>query len=341
LSEGYEKCVVGIYYQLVKQYKQAEEALLKTQLENSSDNIVDAWYYSQKLFNQIENNKVESDFVDHYWLALHKVFLILKKCIALDCPYNPEYLDYVLHGTVMIPKWLQYLRTHHLHLVAEEWQSTFDSYVELLFEFYVDSERKDKALLLLKWASQHTDSLEIAMMTMGLQFQMHDINELLDQKQQCPVWSVVQFNDYRKEHFFQLLGVYTLQEMAYNIQYNLCRKVRDESHWMYNHPIRRKGSDLFIVNGCEDEPERVVFQIEKHNVPISMTRDPATIYALIHAYWGGWGGLNRCHVQEMSLERNTFQEYDVEEDTTHLRKTGEVYYVKDVTLNQTYDPVMW
>jgi len=156
------------------------------------------------------------------------------------------------------------------------------------------------------------------------------------------LYSLLQWNDYRKENFVSLIGIYDSKEWARKIQHNLCHKVRNESHWMNNNPIESEGDNLCIVNGDEGEPETIVFQIEKHEPMMVMitNKKPMVLYALIHTFWGGWGGSNICCVQEVRNYRETYQHLELEKNNTG-EKYKDVYFVKEALLNHTYDPVMW
>ena len=129
---------------------------------------------------------------------------------------------------------------------------------------------------------------------------------------------VIQWNDYRKENFLAFLGGFASIDKAHEVQIR-CLELFQNEGWISNnrfknvkkaypistYPLASLGERLsptnlidqkFVPTGIADEPENFTVGIFAIKSPKSTSNGFFEVN--VQTYWGGWGGLNSCIVEE-------------------------------------------
>ena len=171
---------------------------------------------------------------------------------------------------------------------------------------------------------------------------------------------VIQWNDYRKEHFLAFLGGFSSLTKATEVQMK-CFKEFQEKGWIRQSPlalsrpirernIRKGGTNLikrkFIECGFEDESQRFTVDIFKIKPQISEPgvsgAVPEEVY--IATLWGCWGGLNSVFVGENIPETEPSQRLETvnidlvnpREEPTHKSEHPNMRYDYEKYTQHTY-----
>jgi hypothetical protein len=74
---------------------------------------------------------------------------------------------------------------------------------------------------------------------------------------------LIEWYDYRKEHYFEVHGVWDSKESALDKANEIGFKNMNKS------PVKTKNNELRIKLGCSDEEEDVVFSVFEQSIPKS------------------------------------------------------------------------
>lgn len=110
-----------------------------------------------------------------------------------------------------------------------------------------------------------TEQTEFVNLLKEIKEQNRNIIEKKDNlKDSTDLYALYSYYNYRKEYFFEFIGLFTDENIAKSKMNNYIRKkLKEEYSWKNNPKLIQKGDLIGAELGCEDEEEWVIFRTQK------------------------------------------------------------------------------